>query len=72
MSGTLMIQPAGRQAGKDIEGDLRFIGETIRRRLVAVKTPYKGKVYSTDNGVVYETYIGNYLAAQGQIVQEER
>ena len=72
MSGTLLIRPSGQQAGKEIEGDLGFIGETIRRRLVAVKTPYKGKVYSTDNGVVYETYIGNYLAAQGQIVREER
>jgi len=72
MSGTLLILPTGQQFLKDIESDLAFIGETIRRRLVAVKTPYKGKVYSTDNGVVYETYIGNYLAAQGQIVREER
>lgn len=72
MSGTLVIVPAGPQAGKDIESDLKFTGETMRRRLVAVKTQYKGKIHSTDNGVVYETYIGNYMAAQGQIVQEER
>ena len=72
MSGTLVIMPAGQQAGKDIESDLKFTGETIRRRLVAVKTQYKGKMHTTDNGVIYETYIGNYMAAEGQIVQEER
>ena len=72
MSGTLVIMPAGPQAGKDIESDLKFTGETIRRRLVAVKTQYKGKMHSTDNGVIYETYIGNYIAAEGRIVQEER
>ena len=71
MSGTLIIKPDGPQAGKDIEGDMRFTGETLRRRLVAIKVPYKGKVKSTDNGIVYETYIGNYMAAAGQIVQTE-
>lgn len=72
LSGSLFIRPVNPQARKDIEGDLKFIGETIRRRLTAVKTPYTGKVYGTDNGVIYEARIGNYLAAQGQVVRMER
>lgn len=72
MSGSLIVRPVNQQARKDIEGDLRFIGETIRRRLVAIKTPYKGKVSSSDKGIVYEAYIGNYQSAQGQIVQAGR
>lgn len=72
LSGSLFIRPVNPQARKDIEGDLKFIGETIRRRLTAVKTPYRGKIYSTENDVVYEAYIGNYLAAQGQVVRMER
>jgi len=71
MNGTLLVKPVNPQAKKDIEGDLRFIGETVRRRLVAVKTPYKGKLYSTDNAVIYEAYMGNYLTAQGEIIKSE-
>lgn len=69
LNGSLLIRPVNPQARKDIEGDLKFVGETIRRRLTAVKTPYRGKIYSTGNGVVYETYIGNYMTAQGQVVR---
>lgn len=72
IEGSLMVKPANQQARKDLEGDLRFIGETIRRRLVAIKTPYRGKVYSKDSNILYEGYIGNYMAAQGQIVEVAR
>ena len=72
MNGTLIVKPVSQQAGKDVEGDLRFIGETIRRRLTAVKTKYNGKVSSSDKGIFYEANIGNYMSAQGQIVQTER
>lgn len=69
LSGSLFIRPVNPQARKDIEGDLKFIGETIRRRLAAVKIPYNGKVYGSDNRVIYEARIGDYLAAQGQVVR---
>ena len=72
MKGTLFIKPVNQQATKALEGDVRFVGETIKRRLTAVKTPYNGKVFSTDNGIYFEATIGNYMAAQGQIVQAER
>ncbi len=72
MNGTLMVKPVSQQAGKDVEGDLRFVGETIRRRLTAIKTKYNGKVYTSDKGIFYEANIGNYMSAQGQIVQTER
>jgi len=71
IEGTLFIKPVNLEARKDIEGDLKFIGETIRRRLMAVKTTYTGKVYTADrdNGVIYEARIGDYLAAQGELVR---
>lgn len=70
--GSLIVRPVNQQWRKDLESDLRFIGETIRRRLVAIKTPYMGKVYSKDSNILYEGYIGNYMAAQRQMVQAER
>ncbi len=72
IDGSLIVKPVNQQARKDLEGDLRFIGETIRRRLVAIKTPYRGKVYSKEGYILYEGHIGNYMAAQGQIVEVER
>lgn len=72
IEGSLIVRPVNQQARKDLEGDLRFIGETIRRRLIVIKTSYRGKVYSKDSYILYEGYIGNYMAAQGQIVQVER
>lgn len=72
MKGTLFIKPVNQQATKALEGDVRFVGETIKRRLTAVKTPYTGKVSSSDNGIFFEATIGNYMSAQGQIVQAER
>ncbi|MBI5192868.1 MAG: hypothetical protein HZA08_05440 [Nitrospirae bacterium] len=72
MKGTLFLKPVNPQATKDLEGDVRFVGETIKRRLTAVKTPYNGKVSSSDSGIFFEATIGNYMSAQGQIVQTER
>lgn len=72
MKGTLFIKPVNQEATKDLEGDVRFVGETIKRRLTAIKTPYNGKVSSSENGIFFEAVIGNYMAAQGQIVQAER
>lgn len=72
MNGSIMVKPVNQQAVKDIEGDMRFIGETIRRRLTAVKTKYNGKIYTSDKGIFYEANIGNYLSAQGQIIQAEK
>lgn len=72
MTCTLMVKPVSEQADKDVAGDFRFIGETIRRRLAAIKTKYNGKVYNSDKGIFYEAYIGNYQSAQGQIVQGEK
>ena len=72
MNGSLIVRPMSQDAGKEIEGDLKFIGETIRRKLAMVKTPYKGKVYRVDNDVVYEAVIGNYMTAHDQIVQPEK
>ena len=71
MHGFIMGQIQYRGFGA-IEGDLKFIGETIRRRLTAIKVPYKGKVGISDNNIVFETAIGNYMAAQGQIMQPEK
>lgn len=68
MRGKIMVKPVNQQAYKNIEGDAKFISETIRRRLAAVKSPYEGKISSTDGNVVYEVFIGDYAAAQGQIV----
>ncbi|HZX49355.1 MAG TPA: hypothetical protein VFF47_09090 [Nitrospirota bacterium] len=68
MRGKIMVKPVNQQVYKNIEGDARFISETIRRRLAAVKSPYEGKITSTDGNVVYEVFIGDYAAAQGQIV----
>lgn len=68
MRGKIMVKPVNQQAYKNIEGDAKFISETIRRRLAAVKSPYEGKISSTGGNVVYEVFIGDYTAAQGQIV----
>ena len=68
MRGNIMVKPVNKQVYKNIEGDARFISETLRRRLAAVKSPYQGKITSTDGNVVYEVFIGDYSAAQGQIV----
>ena len=68
MRGKIMVKPVNQQAYKNIEGDAKFISETIRRRLAAVKSPYEGKISSTDGNVVYEVFIGDYTAAQRQIV----
>lgn len=72
MTCSLMVKPVNEQADKDVAGDFRFIGETIRRKLTAIKTKYDGKVYSSDKGIFYEAYLGNYQSAQGQIVQGEK
>ncbi|MBI5756712.1 MAG: hypothetical protein HZA12_07280 [Nitrospirae bacterium] len=69
MRGKIIVKPVNQQALKDIEGDAKFISETIRRRLAAIKTPYNGKIYSQDSSVVYDVFIGDYGAAQGQIVK---
>lgn len=71
MRGKIMVKPVNQQAFKDIEGDARFISETIRRRLVAVKSPYEGKINSSDGNISYEAYIGDYGAAHGQIVKSK-
>jgi hypothetical protein len=68
MSGNLMIRPKDSKYNKDIEGDLKFIHETIRRKLLSIKSPYKGNVYSTEDSLIYETHIGNYMAAQSKII----
>src|SRR3972149_3489429 len=63
------------------EGGIRFWGViqtstspmslTIRRRLVAVKSPYEGKINSSGGSIIYEVYIGDYGAAQGQIIKSK-
>ena len=69
MRGKIMVKPVNKQALKDLEGDAKFISETLRRRLVAVKSPYEGKINSKDNYIIYDVYIGDYGAAQGQIIK---
>lgn len=69
MRGKIMVKPVNQQALKDLEGDAGFISETIRRRLVAVKSPYEGKINSSGGNIIYEVYIGDYGAAQGQIIK---
>ncbi len=71
MRGKIMVKPVNQQALKDIEGDAKFISETLRRRLIAVKSPYEGKIDSKDGYVIYDVYIGDYGAAQGQIVKSK-
>ncbi len=69
MRGKIMVKPLNQQSYKDLEGDAKFISETIRRRLVAVKTPYDGRIYSSNGGIILDIYIGDYSAAQGQIIK---
>ncbi|MBI5180978.1 MAG: hypothetical protein HZA05_06210 [Nitrospirae bacterium] len=71
MRGKIMVKPVNQQALKDIEGDAKFISETLRRRLISVKSPYEGRINSTNGNIVYEVYIGDYGAAQGQIVRSK-
>ncbi len=68
MKGKIMLKPVNQQVFKSIEGDVRFISETLRRRLAAVKSPYEGKISSTDGNVIYDVFVGDYMAAQGQII----
>ncbi|MCC6545253.1 MAG: hypothetical protein IT392_12285 [Nitrospirae bacterium] len=70
--GKIIVKPVNQQqAYKNIEGDAKFISETVRRRLLAVKSPYEGKVSSSDGNVVYDLVIGDYTAAQKQIVKSK-
>ncbi len=69
LRGKIMVKPVNQQSLKDIEGDARFISETIRRRLTAVKSSYEGTINSSNGNIIFDVHIGDYGAAQGQIIK---
>ncbi|MCC7203337.1 MAG: hypothetical protein IT393_11845 [Nitrospirae bacterium] len=71
MRGKIMVKPVNPQAVKDIEGDARFISETVRRRLTAVKSQYEGRINSSNGNIIYDVYIGDYEAARGEIMKNQ-
>ena len=59
---TLIHTEPGYQAA--LRGDLRFLLESARRRLMALGVAYQGRLVETPNGLTLTVSIGDYTKAQ--------
>ncbi|MBI4715282.1 MAG: hypothetical protein HY760_04995, partial [Nitrospirae bacterium] len=68
LSGTLTFVPSG--ASRDgLRKDLKFVNESIRRKLSALKVSHEGEVLEGNPGVTLKITVGDYTKAQPGLVK---